>query len=100
MDEPPKLAELHSADLDEATLTRLFEDLAGHAQVLEITLKAAAAQYAAAERVSLAAAQAALAQRGVRGAQIRYRWQGEIWCDTLLVTPAGWRIVRQREPGV
>ena len=96
MDEIPPLPDLHNGDLDAATLARLFEDLANHAEVLEVTLKAAPGEYAGAGATSLPAAQAALEGRTIRGAQVRYRWAGEAWCDTLLVTPAGWRIVRMR----
>lgn len=96
MHETPPLPPLHAAELDAATLARLFEDLANHAEVLEVILKAAAGGYADAGAVSLSAAREALERRTVRGAQIRYRWQADVWCDTLLVTPAGWRIVRMR----
>ncbi len=92
----PPLPELHASVLDEPTLARLFEDLAHHAEVLAVTLKAAAGAYAGAGAVTLDAAREALSRRAVRGAQIHYRWSGETWCDTLLVVEGGWRIVRMR----
>jgi hypothetical protein len=99
MDEAPPLPELHGGRLDADTLARLFDDLEHHAEFVEATLKPAAGRHAASEIVPLAAARAALERREVRGAQIRYRWRQEAWCDTLLVCDGGWRIVRMREGG-
>lgn len=100
MTEPRPLPDLHGAELDATTLARLFEDLADHAAVDEVVLKGAATSPAAPDRVTLETARAALTARAVRGAQVHYRWDGQRWCDTLLVTPGGWRVVRLQTSGL
>jgi len=95
----PRLPELTEGVLDEPTLERLFEDLAACTEVLGILVKTAEHDRAAgAASPSLAEAREALRRRTVRGVQIRYRYQGAEWCDTLLAAPAGVRIVRVRLP--
>jgi hypothetical protein len=92
------LAELIQADLDPATLDALFTDLAALCDVREVTLKGAADHLAGTTAVTLAEAQAALTAGRIRGAQIRYGYQGEVWWDTLLRLPQGVRLVRMRAP--
>lgn len=92
------LAELTQADLDPATLAALFDDLERHAEVLDAYLKGAATVATAAADTPLRAAQAALQTGQARGVQIRYRWGGEEWRDTLIRTDAGVRLVRARMP--
>ena len=88
------LAQLIAADLDAATLAALFADLA-LTEIDEVLVKGAAEAHAGG--AGLAEAQRRLAE-GARGIQIRYRWQGEAWWDTLVRTPTGIRLVRSRAP--
>jgi hypothetical protein len=89
------LPEVQDAVLDAPTLARLFTDLELGADVREIVYKqSAAAADAAPGPRDLAAAHHALAQRRVLGVQIRYLFGGRQWCDTLLPTAAGVRLVR------
>lgn len=90
--DPPRLT---TADLDPATLDALFSDLTGLTEIDEVLVKGAATAYAG--RSGLAEARRALAG-GARGIQIRYRWEGEAWLDTLLRTPLGIRLVRTPLP--
>ena len=46
--------------------------------------------------LTLADARRLLEERAVRGLQIRYRYDGADWWDTLMVLPEGWRLVRIR----
>ena len=96
------LPELTQAVLDDATLDQLFVDLASLTQVLEVSAKYAERGYVAPEasRLTLADARVLLARRAVRGVQIRYRYDGTEWWDTLMLTPAGVRIVRIAAPSV
>lgn len=94
----PQLAELVQADLDAATLDALERDLAALTTVLDVQVKGAAATYAAGTGTALAEALAALRAGAVRGVQLRYAYQQEVWWDTLLRTPAGVRLVRMRAP--
>lgn len=85
------LARLTTADLDPETLAALFSDLGTLVEIDEVLIKGDATAYAGA--IGLAEAQRALAA-GARGIQIRYRWAGECWLDTLMSGPAGIRLIR------
>ncbi|MBN8523989.1 MAG: hypothetical protein J0M02_01505 [Planctomycetes bacterium] len=87
------LARLTTADLDPMTLTALFSDLATLVEIDEVLIKGDATAYAGA--TGLGEAQRALAA-GARGIQIRYRWAGEGWLDTLMSGPGGIRLVRSQ----
>lgn len=98
MSAAPRLAELVHAELDTATLDALERDLATLTTVLDVQVKGAAATYAAGTGTALAEALAALRAGAVRGVQVRYAYQQDVWWDTLLRTPAGVRLVRRRAP--
>lgn len=87
---------LQQGALDPATLDALFADLAQCTQIDEVQIKGAA-DGRAVRLAGLDAARAALAT-GARGVQIRYRWDGSAWLDTILRTPAGVRLVRTAIP--
>jgi hypothetical protein len=92
------LPELQDALLDEQTLEQLARDLESFAQVDEVLLKGAPTARAGEGSIPLAEALDALRQRRVLGVQIRYRFQGTLWWDTLLRTPHGVRLVRITPP--
>jgi hypothetical protein len=92
------LADLHTADLDAATLAALFDDLERHARVLDVTVKGGATTYASGAPVALRTAETLLRDGQARGVQIRYLWDGGEWRDTLLRLPTGVRVVRMRTP--
>jgi ferredoxin-type protein NapG len=93
-----ELAELHQGELDDDGLRALFRDLDSFAEIEEIRLKQAADLRAAPASPNLDDALTLLLAREVRGAQLRYRFGGEFWCDTVLSTPNGHRVVRMAEP--
>ncbi|WP_164002865.1 hypothetical protein [Pyxidicoccus caerfyrddinensis] len=88
------LPSLQQADLDAATLARLVSDIQRLAVVDEVLLKGADASMASTQRRTLAEAVDALQQGLVMGVQVRYRYQGQSWWDTLLRAPQGIRLVR------
>lgn len=90
--------DVYQAELDEPTLARLFEDLEGHAEVIEVRAKSARQAMAGDGTITLAEARALLAARAVRGIQVRYRHGGELWMDTLMAGPTKVRLVRTRVP--
>ncbi|WP_437825850.1 hypothetical protein [Sorangium sp. So ce1153] len=94
------LPPLQEAALDEATLDRLFLDIAEAAELVSVSLKADATARAGdvprAGRDELVLARRALRDGTALGAQIRYRFAGSEWCDTLLRMPSGVRLVRVR----
>ena len=95
---PVKVEAIVGAVLDEAGVRDLFRDLAALAQVDEIRLKHATDRRAQARAETLDAALPQLLNGAVRAVQIRYAYDGERWCDTLLPAPGGHRVVRMQEP--
>ncbi len=95
---PLSLPPLQAALLDASTLQCLFEDLAAETSVDEILMKGAPSAYASGGPPSLAGALEALEQGEAVGVQIRYRYAGSAWWDTLLRTPGGVRLVRIEHP--
>jgi hypothetical protein len=92
--EAAALPSLQEAVLDAATLARLVSDIQGLAVVDEVLLKGGGAAMASTQRRTLAEAVDALQQGQVMGVQVRYRYQGQAWWDTLLRVPQGIRLVR------
>lgn len=86
---------LQDAILDEATLDRLFDDVATSAELLEIAFKGGSeAMTPEPTAASLASARRALRDGAVFGVQLRYRFAGTEWWDTLMPTRNGVRLVR------
>lgn len=90
------LPELNEAMLDSETLGRLFRDLSQCAEVVEVIPKFADRRMVEERRLTLEDARLLLESRAVRGVQVRYRYQGADWWDTLMVTGSGVRLVRIR----
>ncbi len=94
---PAELPALHTTLLDSAQVEQLLDDIETCAALVEIL-----PQYAAQEFVpdrpglTLAEARHLLASRAVRGLQLRYRYDGADWWDTLMVAGDRWRVVRIR----
>ncbi len=97
MNEPLPLPPLRDAQLDDATASQLLNDLRDHAQVITILAKGATDAHADQRTLTLDDARTIIASRSARGLQIRYRWDAQAWCDTLMIPPSGpIRIVRIR----
>lgn len=98
---PPKgMPELLEAVVDASLVARYFEDLARCAEVGEVIPKRAARERACVERPwTLEEAKTAILAGEVRGVQIRYRYAGEEWWDTLIAQENGVRMVRVRRDG-
>ena len=92
--EPGSLPDVNSAILDADTLDALFGDLAADAEIQEISVKGGRTEHASIAAGGLEEARRLLAAGAIVGVQIRYRHSGQDWCDTLLATPAGVRLVR------
>jgi hypothetical protein len=92
--ENPPLPKLQDAILDTETLERLMQDIQSFAVVEEVLLKGGAVAMASEQSVPLAEALEVFRQGRVLGVQIRYRFQGTSWWDTLLRTSGGIRLVR------
>jgi hypothetical protein len=93
------LPELETGELDEHTIDRLFDDIARDAELVAVLLKGGAEVLAEGGGVSLEQARQHLRDRSVRGVQLRYRFGGHEWWDTLICAADRVRIVRMRAPG-
>lgn len=97
MTEPtPALPDLCEGMLDKPTLDRLVTDLEALAKIDEVLLKGGEIQMAERSSLSLERAVELLWNRQTRGVQVRYRWDGDTWLDTMLRLPDGVRLVRMR----
>lgn len=85
---------LHDLILDDDTVGQLFFDVGAAAELVGVTVKRLGAQRAEGGEVTLEDAQRLFAARAVGGVQLRYRFAGEEWWDTLAHTPVGVRLVR------
>ena len=99
-DEPARGGEMISVPplsdvlLDDAQLAQLAFDVEHAAELLAVAIRPLGARRAAASGPpTLEAALRALSER-TASVQLRYRYRGEEWCDTLLPAGAGVRLVR------
>lgn len=91
------LPDLHQATLDCATVGQLFCDIEACAQVAELIPKfSARAHVPSGSALTLAEARTLLLTRQLRAVQIRYRYDGADWWDTIQALPEGFRLVRVR----
>lgn len=93
-----ELPELTEAELDDTALRALFRDLAAATEIDDIRCKQAPESRADPSRISPEEALDWLLEGRVRGVQVRYRYDGDAWCDTILATPSGHRVVRVAAP--
>ena len=89
------LPPVHVADIDEAKLRELVFDVESLGEDLEIVIKRSSEGHV--DRgpcTSLSDAMAQLFTGTALGVQLRYRFQGSDWWDTLMRTADGFRLVR------
>jgi hypothetical protein len=94
--EEDKLPEMSDAVLDDDQLAALFRDLRQCVEVDEIVLRTGPGRADDAGQATLDDAESLLAEREVRGVQVRYRYDGANWMDTLMPVADGVRLVRIR----
>lgn len=92
----PPVPVLVEGVIDPATLTRLFADLSAAATGVDVREKGAPRDYAGPAELTPAAVLERLLSGAARAAQIRYRFDGHEWTDTVLAVPNGFRVVRCR----
>jgi hypothetical protein len=94
----PDLPILWKATLDDPMLDQLFTDLESAAEGLSVQVKGDPREYASTDPLTLDAARHRLRAGDVRGVQVRYRYDGREWTDTVLRVPGGYRLVRMEAP--
>jgi hypothetical protein len=73
---------------------QLFAELAAGAVVQHVQLKSATTD----DTVPLAAAESAFIADEAHAIQVRYQFEGEVWCDTILPGNPTTKIIRTRIP--
>lgn len=96
MNEPDvPLPPVHVADIDAEKLRELFSDVDLLCDDLEIVIKRTAEGHVEpGPCTSLTDAMSQLVTGAALGVQLRYRFEGADWWDTLMRTTAGFRLVR------
>jgi hypothetical protein len=82
--------------IDPMTLAQLFADLAAFATVLSVRDKGDPRCCSGEDPLSPDAALERLLTGSARAVQVRYRFDGYEWADTILAVPTGFRVVRAR----
>lgn len=82
--------------IDAATLRQLFTDLLTAATVTDVREKGDPRGYVLPTELTPELAQDRLLSGLTRAVQVRYRYDGHEWTDTILGMPTGYRVVRCR----
>jgi hypothetical protein len=94
--DPLDLPELRQGELDATQLDTLFADLRQGAEVDHVQVRGGPGSPRGDRVVSLDEARQLLRQERTPAVQIRYRYDGQSWCDTLLAHPGGVRLIRTK----
>ncbi len=89
-----QLPEILQAEWAKDQVLQLFADLAAGANVQHVQLKSATTD----ATVPLATAEAAFAADEAQAIQVRYFFEGEMWCDTIMPGSPTTKILRNRIP--
>lgn len=93
---PDPLPEILEAEWAKDQVLQLFADLAAGADVQHVHMKTGHTDIA----VSLAAAEAAFSRGQAVAIQVRYVFEAEMWCDTILPDDPTTKIIRTRLPAI
>ena len=88
------LPELLQAEWGADQVMQLFDDLRDGAEVEHVQLRASKDD----RTTTLAEAKLAFASGSAQAIQVRYRFEGEMWCDTILPNKQTTKIIRTRLP--
>lgn len=89
-----ELPPMRQADLTEGQVNDLFSDVASCAKDVRLMMRS---KNSAAS--NLHSAKKAILSGSVSRLQIRYRWEGKYWIDTLQSIPGGFQLIRIAHPG-
>jgi hypothetical protein len=88
--------QLQQVAVDDALLDALVADLTALTEILCVMPKAGAGRVVP-KTVPLDDGAQMLREGNLRGLQIRYRYEGDEWWDTLMQTPNGIRLTRIKQ---
>lgn len=89
-----ELPYVHDGALTREQLLVVVSDIESGTEILAVNVKRLRQAHSDEQPVSLRHALAQLLEGAVTGLQVRYRYQGREFWDTLLSTASGYRIVR------
>lgn len=93
-DENEPLPEILQAEWARDQVMQLFADLSAGADVRHVQLKSTATD----ATVSLQTAVEAFASGQAQAIQVRYEFENEMWCDTIMPGDPTTKIIRNRVP--
>lgn len=96
MNQPSEEPEILEAHWDHDQVQSLFDDLQAGAQVEHVQVRCMTDGKPSDRTVTLHEAQQLLETKVAKAIQIRYRFEQEQWCDTLMVLPDSVKIIRTR----
>ncbi|MCO8124581.1 hypothetical protein NHH03_22775 [Stieleria sp. TO1_6] len=88
------LPEILETEWAKDQVLQLFADLAAGADVRHVQMKSKASD----ATVPLATAEAAFAADEAQAIQVRYLFEGQMWCDTIMPGNPTTKIIRNRLP--
>lgn len=80
--------------LDLSTLDQYFKDLATHAEIISVQEKQSPTEYVHENSLDLSVAREKVMSGEARAVQVRYRFEEQEWCDTLIRQASGIKLVR------
>ena len=100
MNSRPDVEDLFMSVVEPPMVAQMLADIREHAELLSVGSKSDARALSGEPVSDLALAERWLADGSLRGLQLRYRFQGDVWFDTLLRLPSGeaFKLVRMRSP--
>lgn len=96
----PDVEDLFMSVVELPMVSQLFRDIQAHGELLSVGLKSDARGLSGEPSADLEVAATWLGDGSLRGLQLRYRFEGEIWFDTLLRLPSGtaFKLIRCKSP--
>lgn len=80
--------------LDQATLDQYFKDLATHAEMISVQEKLSPTEYVSENTMDWSEAREKVMSGDARAVQIRYHYDEQEWCDTLMRQVSGVKLIR------
>jgi hypothetical protein len=80
--------------LDATTLDQYFKDLATHAEIISVQEKQSPTEYVQENTMDLSVVREKMISGTTRAVQIRYRFEEQEWCDTLMCQASGVKLIR------
>lgn len=95
-DESP--VRIYDAMLTPERLDELLADLGAHAKDLDVRVRRGTGRHSVLGKSDIGELGTLLSESSCTSVQIRYQFQGQVWCDSILRTPEGLRLVRTEMP--